>query len=121
MLFLFNYKSNITLNHIWTLFALSLKMNLLVRSHTTLYFNFKYFLLLYHSLTMTCWTLFCKDLAFSFTSVARLLHLHLHHTHIYILNYLTLPLTSWTCFKVSTISTRPFAFRTINIPRYPII
>jgi len=112
------YENNISLNHIWHLLPLSLKLNCVAVCHTFLNIYQKGFALINKALTSTIRTFSRKDFSFSLTSTAWLLHLHLHHSHVYILDHLTFAFTSWTCLKFSSLGTTSFTFIAIDISVY---
>lgn len=82
MWLLFEYHNDVTLKHVRHLFALSLKQYFLVVRHTLLNTNLECLRLYDHFLAAACLTVFLIGAAFASTLVTRLLHLHLHESHV---------------------------------------
>lgn len=110
---LINNKDDVSLNHIRNLFALPLEQNCVSIRHSLLNVHQKCLSLLHQTLPLTRWTLLSKNLSLRLTSTTWLLHLHLHHPHINVLNYLTFPFTSGARFKISAFSSTALAFTAV--------
>lgn len=83
-----DHENYIALDHIRSLLALSLKHNLLVVFHPPFNLHPEGLTLLDQTLTFAARTLLSENFTFALTSIARLLHLHLHHAHVNVLDHL---------------------------------
>ena len=110
-----DHKYNISLYHIRDLFALPFKQYSFPICHSPLYVDQKLFSFLDKTLSTARRTLLRENFSFGLAGATGLLHLHLHHTHVYVLNDLTFSLTCGTGFEISTFSSTAFALATINI------
>ena len=116
MWLLTDHKYYVALNHIRNLFTLPFEQNRVSIRHSPLDINQELFTLLYESLSTARRTLLSENFTFGLAGAARLLHLHLHHTHVYVLNHLTFAFTCGTCFEITTFGPTTFALATIDVP-----
>lgn len=117
MSFLLNHESDVSLDLIWYLFALPLKHNGVPALHSTFYVHRKGFTFAYNFVASTLRTSSRKNFAFPLALVARLLHLHLHHAHIYCANNRAFALATGTRFEVTALGAGAFARFTVYVPR----
>ena len=92
------------MDHIRPLLPLPLKEDLFVIPHASFYINSEGFSLRNNPLASASATLFRKYFTLALTSVAWLLHLHLHHAHVHDLGHLTCTFACGACFKVASLS-----------------
>lgn len=78
-----DYKLQVSPRHVWHLFAFLLKQNVFASSHSFFNLDFNQLLLVHQTFTPTLGTLGYSSGSFTLARRARVLHLHLHHSHIY--------------------------------------
>lgn len=115
--FLTDHESDVALDLVRNLFPLPLKSNLVSILHAALNVNPKSFFLLNQLVTPADGAHMGKHLSFAPALATRLLHLHLHHSHVDVLSYMPLSMAHRARLEVTAFSARPLASLAINVAR----
>ena len=116
MRLLFEYHYDIALKHVWNLLTLAFEYNFFFVHHSFVDVNCECLRFLYYLLAPTFVAVLLVDSSLTFASLAWLLHLHLHETHI--LHYFdhSLSIALVASFCLATFSTATLAFITVDVP-----
>ena len=115
MLFLFQHEYDVALDHVRNLLSFLLKRYSIAILHPLLDVKSKRFAFLHDPFAFTRFTVFCIDSSFATTLITWLLHLHLHHAHVYSLHGDTSPFTNWAFFSFTAFSARTLAFAAVYV------
>ena len=108
-------EDDITLDHIRLLFSILLKYNLIAILHSSFNFNSEFFTLLYKSFSSARLTVHCIYSTLASTLLARLLHLHLHDTHVYSLHGDASTFAGWALFSFTSFRSRALALAAVDV------
>ena len=108
---LLKLEDQVSCNHVWHLFTLLFKYNLLIICHSLCDIDFKFLFLLHRALSTAYWAHVSMSLTLTIALCTWLLHLHDHHSHVNFLDGHTLTLANWASFEFSALGSRPSAFK----------
>ena len=116
MLILFNHEDDVALNHVGNLLSFLFEYDLITIFHAFLDFHSELFTFCYYSFSSTYPAVFCISPTLATTLLARLLHLHLHNTHVYSLHGYTSTFADWAFFSLATFCSGALAFTAVYVP-----
>ena len=108
-------KNYVRLNHVWDLFSLALKLNLVIVGHAAFDVDDKLPAFLDEPLALAVLAVLCVDRAFAFARRADLLSLELHEAHVYHFDCDTLAFALWACLLFAALRSGSLAMATVNI------
>jgi hypothetical protein len=104
VLFLFQLKNDIRLDHIEHLFTLSFKFNYISGGHASFDIDLELLSFLRQSLSLAVGAVLLVDFSFALACITGLLHLHLHEAHLDVLDSHALTIAFGTNFLLATLS-----------------
>jgi len=104
VLFLFQLKNDVRLDHIEHLFTLSFKFNDISGGHASFDINLELLSFLRQSLSLAVGAVLLVDFSFALACITGLLHLHLHEAHLDVLDSHALTIAFGTNFLLTALS-----------------
>jgi hypothetical protein len=112
---LLDYKSDVTLNHVWPLLALPLKDHCVAGLHAPLHVHMEGLGFRDHPTPAAAGTLLSEYFSLALAGAAWLLHLHLHHAHVDFLGDLAGALAGGTGLEVAPLGPAALALGTVDV------
>ena len=116
MLSLLQLKHNVRLDHVKHLFSLSFELDLVSSRHAGHDFDDKLSALLHDSLALAVLAVLFVNPSLALAVAARLLHLHLHESHLDVLHSHALPVALRTHLLLAAFCAGAFALLAVHIP-----
>ena len=115
MFFLYELEYDIALNHVDHLLALPFELDCIAMRHASFNLNYELLAFMHKSLALAMRAVLCIDPAFSLAVTTRLLHLHLHKAHVYVLDGHALSLAFRTDLFLTSFGTGAFALVAVDV------